>query len=219
MNKENIPPVIFGNSFPSSYNLDPSTLMLVMKLADIPNDVEYYFPDINKKKQLSSFKLDNVVPLTPTIRYNTNHLNDDSFYGFHGRNTNQLSGENRSKIISIIQRNPLEHIEQNERDLIWENREILASVPGAVLKILKAPPTWSHHDLPIIYQLLERFEYSPLLQSDSMRMPFCTPVEFLQLLGSDYPDQNVRRLAIRWLKTISIDELCDYLPQLVQSLR
>lgn len=204
------------DSFLVSHNLDPEAIMLVMSLDDIPDDVHYVFPEISKRSvHQNSFSLDVVVPLDNSVIFS----NDDCLYGFHGYNIEQLSQRNRPEIIDIIQRNPLEPINQMECDLIWDNRNTLINFPGAILKILKAPPTWSHHDLPIIYQLLDQFEYSPVKQGNLSKLPFMTTVETLQLLSFDYPDQNVRRLAIRWLKTISIDELCDYLPQLVQALR
>ena len=56
-------------------------------------------------------------------------------------------------------------------------------------------------------------------QSSSKQLPFLTAIEALQLLAADYPDRNVRLKAVRWLKHVSPDELCDFLPQLVQSLR
>lgn len=55
--------------------------------------------------------------------------------------------------------------------------------------------------------------------SEEGTLPFNTPIEALQLLGGEYVDTTIRQRAIHWLRKVSVDELCDYLPQLVQSLR
>lgn len=45
-----------------------------------------------------------------------------------------------------------------------------------------------------------------------------TALEALRLLLPDFPCQQIRNYAVRCLKAASSDEMCDYLPQLVQVL-
>jgi phosphatidylinositol-4-phosphate 3-kinase len=41
----------------------------------------------------------------------------------------------------------------------------------------------------------------------------------MELLKVQFPDQMVRETAVKWMECFSDDELCDYLPQLVQALK
>ena len=43
-----------------------------------------------------------------------------------------------------------------------------------------------------------------------------TALDSLRLLLSDFPCSQIRHHAVRSLKNVSSDEMCDYLPQLVQ---
>lgn len=45
------------------------------------------------------------------------------------------------------------------------------------------------------------------------------PIQALELLLPVYPDLEVRKMAVRWIRGLTNDELVDYLPQLVVALR
>jgi phosphatidylinositol-4-phosphate 3-kinase len=72
--------------------------------------------------------------------------------------------------------------------------------------VLSSVPDWTYQNLPEIYQLLAN--WTPML-----------PVDAMVLLKAQFPDQMVRETAVRWMECFSDDELCDYLPQLVQALK
>ena len=190
------------NNYLASYNLDPDTMMIVIRVSPtLTTNSDYYFPEI-KTKELS-ISMNSVIPKIE------NSYSGDSLYGFHGCNTNRLT----SNVVKILQKNPIEQITSNERDIIWKQRKTLREFPGLILKLMKSPPSWSCHDLPAIYELLKGFDQG------HYGNVFRTKIEVLQLLSMDYPDKFVRRTVVKWLNSISVDELCDYLPQLVQSLR
>ena len=252
---DSYPLSISDSNFIISYDLDPMAPMLVFSIVTNNPHLQYFYPKVTKHQtnrsrpttleinrnsfERSSIRLDTPVPLnrsTSNVSNTSSGNTADSLYGFYGRSTDRLDRRNRQQIISIVQRNPLDPINRDEKILIWENRDNLSDFPGAILKILKAPPRWSHSDVKKVCQLLDSFDYFRISENPknssprsrftslgsydaSLKLPFCTAIEALQLLSSDYPDLNVRLKAVRWLKTVSTDELCDFLPQLVQSLR
>lgn len=42
---------------------------------------------------------------------------------------------------------------------------------------------------------------------------------FVLIFVLSFPDGEVRRVAVSWVRELSSDELCDYLPQLVETLK
>lgn len=192
------------NNYLVSHNLDPDAMMIVIRVTPtLSTNIDYYFPEI-KTKELS-LNMNSVIPMVE----NDGSYPGDSLYGFHGCNTNRLT----NNVIKILQKNPIEQLTNNERDIIWKQRKTLREFPGSILKLMKSPSSWSCHDLPAIYELLKGFDQG------HYGNVFRTKIEVLQLLSMDYPDKFVRRTVVKWLNSISVDELCDYLPQLVQSLR
>lgn len=248
------PPTITDSTYLVSHHLSPLAPMLVFSAWHNNPNVQYYYPKVQTTTRRPSYErsastlstvvekisLGTVVPLASRsdsiVSAGGGTVYNDSLYGFYGQSIDRLDARDRSKIISIVQRNPLDPISDSERSILWEHKETLSSFPSAILKILKAPPRWSHTDVIKVCQLLDTYDYfaipettptspakqrspSELFDSKPKKLPFCTEIEALQLLGSDFPDQNVRLKAVRWLKSVPTDELCDFLPQLVQSLR
>ena len=90
--------------------------------------------------------------------------------------------------------------------MLWEKRHYLTEQPGALTKILQVVQSWDWASLGDLYGLLRRWRA-------------LKPLEALHLLLPCFPDVEVRRWAVEWLRPISCDELVDYLPQLVEALK
>lgn len=99
-----------------------------------------------------------------------------------------------------------EQLSDDEKALVWLNRFHLLSIPHALPKLLLSVPSWSRPCLQHLRELIDA--WAPM-----------TPVDALQLLLPAFPDAYVRRKAVEWLSTQSDDELCDYMPQLLQAMR
>ena len=107
---------------------------------------------------------------------------------------------------SILEKDLFNELKPEESELLWEHRHYCMSVPKALPLILSAAPSWEYGFLPEIYSLLA--SWAPL-----------KPVDAMELLKVSFPDTRVRDTAVQWMEALVDDELCDYLPQLVQALK
>lgn len=209
-----------------SHNLCPSTTILVVNMPKY--SLPYHFPSLSHLLSKNN-ELTKRVPCnrSKSTSSSNSSVKDDYIYGFYGLDKGEMDKLNNhsyaSDIITALQKNPLEPLTPKERDLLWNNRNDLTEYPGAILKILRCTPTCSYMDLAYVYQLIALFDEYPKSDQDRnlshLRLPFANPIEALQLLGPDYLEIEIRFKAVNWLKNVSMDELCDYLPQLIQSLR
>ncbi|XP_014669977.1 PREDICTED: phosphatidylinositol 4-phosphate 3-kinase C2 domain-containing subunit beta-like [Priapulus caudatus] len=120
-----------------------------------------------------------------------------------------LDPPEQHQIEEILDKDILTQCTREERDLLWEKRNYMYGIGGALPRLLRAAHGWDWACLPDIYCMLRYWEvYHPL-----------QPTEALQFLLPQYIDAQVRRTALAWLRGMSSDEVCDYLPQLVQALR
>ncbi|XP_030373429.1 phosphatidylinositol 4-phosphate 3-kinase C2 domain-containing subunit beta [Scaptodrosophila lebanonensis] len=92
------------------------------------------------------------------------------------------------------------------REVFWEKRHYLQSYPNALAKVLHAAHSWDYANLIDLHALLQ--SWAPL-----------SPLQALELLLPSYPDAKVREKAVEWISYMSNDQLVDFLPQLVQSLK
>ncbi|XP_062564724.1 phosphatidylinositol 4-phosphate 3-kinase C2 domain-containing subunit beta [Armigeres subalbatus] len=93
-----------------------------------------------------------------------------------------------------------------KREVLWEKRHYLHSLPHALPKILHAAHSWDYACLEDLHAFLKSW-------------PALTPVQALELLLPRYPDLEVRRQAVDWIARMPNDEFVDYLPQLLQALK
>ncbi|KAL9702173.1 hypothetical protein quinque_005691 [Culex quinquefasciatus] len=93
-----------------------------------------------------------------------------------------------------------------KREVLWEKRHYLHSLPHALPKILHAAHSWDYACLADLHALLKSWSAM-------------TPVQALELLLPRYPDLEVRRQAVEWISHMPNDEFVDYLPQLLQALK
>ena len=106
----------------------------------------------------------------------------------------------------ILTKDLFNELKPEESRLLWEHRHFCRSVPRALPLILSSAPSWEYQYLPEIYSLLASWAPMP-------------PVDAMELLKVNFPDCRVRGTAVQWMEKLSDDELCDYLPQLVQALK
>jgi len=106
----------------------------------------------------------------------------------------------------ILEKDLFNELKPEESELLWEHRYYCKTVPRALPLILSAAPSWEYQYLPVIYSLLA--SWAPL-----------KPVDAMELLKISFPDSRVRATAVEWMEALVDDELCDYLPQLVQALK
>ncbi|XP_023217148.1 phosphatidylinositol 4-phosphate 3-kinase C2 domain-containing subunit alpha-like [Centruroides sculpturatus] len=130
----------------------------------------------------------------------------NEFSSSNKRNFETLNVSIQSQLMEIIEHDPLISLTAEEKELIWEKRHYLYDIPRALPKVLLSAHGWDWACLSDIYGMLQ--EWKPL-----------PPIEALMLLLPSFADIEVRRSAISWMKSIVSDELCDYLPQMVQALR
>lgn len=119
----------------------------------------------------------------------------------------ELDTDIKHMLNSIIDKKQVhEVLTEFERDLIWKHRLYLMSKPTALPKVLRSAPSWSLNNLRHIYDMVDNWS---LMQ----------PADSMQLLLPSIADVYVREKALESISKQHDDELCDYLPQLLQSLR
>lgn len=113
---------------------------------------------------------------------------------------------------SNLQQELLDTIEQGyvgpteKREVFWEKRLYLQKFPNALAKVLHAAHSWDYASLTDLHSLLQT--WTPL-----------SPLQALELLLPRYPDIKVREKAVEWISKLPTDQLVDYLPQLLESLK
>ena len=122
--------------------------------------------------------------------------------------TDRAVGQEESPAVyrHILTKDLFNELKPEESQLLWDHRHYCRSVPRALPLILSSAPSWEYGHLPEIYSLLA--SWAPM-----------TPVDAMELLKVNFPDRRVRQTAVQWMEKLSDDELCDYLPQLVQALK
>ncbi|KAH6935257.1 hypothetical protein HPB50_004826 [Hyalomma asiaticum] len=110
------------------------------------------------------------------------------------------------ELTDVLEKDPLTVPSPEEKKLFWDHRHYILEVPHLLPKVLLSAHSWSWPFLPDLYFLLT--EWRP-----------ASPINALTLLLPLFPDYEVRRTAVKWIKNIGSDELCDHLPQLIQALR
>jgi phosphatidylinositol-4-phosphate 3-kinase len=159
---------------------DRNDPILVLEHKTFPPEKKIYFPDVSVYKTTGTKASKNFDDLDAGVRY---------------------------VLKSIIFEKPShERLMDDEKALLWDNREYLTSIPSALSKVLISAPSWSPANLRLIYAALELWK--PLEAIDA-----------LQLLLPSFPDTLVRKYAVDWISQQHDDELCDYLPQLLQAFR
>lgn len=177
---ENVQESVYHETF-----ADRSDPVLVIELSKFPTEKRIYFPKIVPSKLLTSNE-----------KYKVSGFEHDS-----------LDSGRQYVLNSIIyEKQTFEPLMDDEKELLWDNRLYLTSIPEALPKVLLSTPDWSSTSLSHLYSLIDCWK--PMEAIDA-----------IQLLLPTFPDTYVRGAAIKWISRQHDDELCDYLPQLVQAFR
>lgn len=118
----------------------------------------------------------------------------------------ELHPEERSSLLTIIDKDSIEKLSREEREFIWQKRHYLHKHPSALPKILQSTLSWAWYSLGETYMML-------------MGSLSLTSLQALQLLLPRYSDAIVRNFAVNKLRELPPDEFCHLLPQLIQSLK
>uniref|UniRef100_A0A452SJN7 Phosphatidylinositol-4-phosphate 3-kinase catalytic subunit type 2 beta n=1 Tax=Ursus americanus TaxID=9643 RepID=A0A452SJN7_URSAM len=101
---------------------------------------------------------------------------------------------------------PTRRLTDADKKRLWEKRYYCHLEVSSLPLVLASAPSWEWACLPDIYALLKQWTH--MNHQDA-----------LGLLHATFPDQEVRRMAVQWIGSLSDAELLDYLPQLVQALK
>ena len=108
---------------------------------------------------------------------------------------------------TIAKQDPLHELTVQEKDLIWTVREYcLHYFPTLLPRIIDCVNYANQQQVAEIHRLIESW-------------PALPPETALQLFDYAYPDENVRRFAVRCLRQASDDTINSYLLQLAQALK
>ncbi|XP_028968008.1 phosphatidylinositol 4-phosphate 3-kinase C2 domain-containing subunit alpha [Galendromus occidentalis] len=120
----------------------------------------------------------------------------------------ELNQAEERRLREMLDCDPLCSIPATEADkkFFWDRRLFVRKIPHLLPKVLLSRDTWSWIYLKDIYAILREWVPSSYISA-------------LTLLLPQFPDSEVRRVAVSWIKYVGSDELCDHLPQLVQALR
>uniref|UniRef100_A0A9L0REQ1 Phosphatidylinositol-4-phosphate 3-kinase catalytic subunit type 2 beta n=1 Tax=Equus caballus TaxID=9796 RepID=A0A9L0REQ1_HORSE len=117
-----------------------------------------------------------------------------------------LREEDQRVLKNIMQKESLYWLTDADKKRLWEKRYYCHSEVSSLPLVLASAPSWEWACLPDTYALLKQWTH--MNHQDA-----------LGLLHATFPDQEVRRMAVQWIGSLSDAELLDYLPQLVQALK
>lgn len=121
-----------------------------------------------------------------------------------GVRNSDMSGN--KELETIIQFSLLRKLDDREKRLVWEHRQLLTNYPRALPKLLQSVQWDKPDDVAEVHMLLYMWR----------RME---PVDALQLLDSRFPDPKIRAYAVQLLDELTDAGIRPYLLQLVQCLK
>ncbi|XP_026313861.1 phosphatidylinositol 4-phosphate 3-kinase C2 domain-containing subunit alpha isoform X2 [Hyposmocoma kahamanoa] len=117
-----------------------------------------------------------------------------------------LDGHTQSQLLHLIEQGAYQKMPTECREVMWEKRQYLVDLAGALPLVLLAATHWYGEHRAQLVALL-RLWAKP------------SPLNAMHLLLPCFPDATVREIAAELLDGLSDDELCCMLPQLMQALR
>ncbi|XP_038432862.1 phosphatidylinositol 4-phosphate 3-kinase C2 domain-containing subunit gamma isoform X2 [Canis lupus familiaris] len=97
-------------------------------------------------------------------------------------------------------------LSEEKKRYLWFYRFYCNNENCSLPLVLGSAPGWDVRTVSEIHTILRRWQFS-------------CPLEALGLLTSSFPDQEIRKVAVRQLDNLLNDELLEYLPQLVQAVK
>lgn len=117
-----------------------------------------------------------------------------------------LDGHTQSQLLHLIEQGAYQRMPTECREVMWEKRQYLVQIPGALPLVLLAATNWYGDHREQLIGLLRLWEKP-------------SPLNAMHLLLPCFPDVAVRETAAKLLNEMSDDDLCRVLPQLTQALR
>ncbi|KAJ0179212.1 hypothetical protein K1T71_004924 [Dendrolimus kikuchii] len=117
-----------------------------------------------------------------------------------------LDGHTQSQLLHLIEQGAYQKMPTECREIMWEKRQYLVQLPGALPLVLLAATNWYGEHREQLLSLLRLWEKP-------------SPLNAMHLLLPCFPDITVRETATSLLNQMSDDDLCRVLPQLTQVLR
>ncbi|XP_037108358.1 phosphatidylinositol 4-phosphate 3-kinase C2 domain-containing subunit beta isoform X1 [Syngnathus acus] len=118
----------------------------------------------------------------------------------------QLDAESQVVLRDILHKKAFFWLTAEDKRAVWEKKAFLQAESSPLPLVLASAPCWQWACLPEIYALLKQWACPGHLDA-------------LGLLHASFPDQELRRTAVKWMDAISEPELVDFLPQLVQAVK
>ncbi|XP_061075129.1 phosphatidylinositol 4-phosphate 3-kinase C2 domain-containing subunit beta [Conger conger] len=118
----------------------------------------------------------------------------------------RMDQNSQRQLQDVLHKKSLFWLTPEDRRLLWEKRYFCHAESSGLPLVLASAPSWEWACLPDIYALLRQWACMNHLDA-------------LGLLHATFPDQELRRTAVKWMDSISDAELLDFLPQLVQALK
>ncbi|EFC49347.1 predicted protein, partial [Naegleria gruberi] len=112
----------------------------------------------------------------------------------------------KQRLDQIISKDPLQNLTEEEKWLLWSNKEKLVDIPKALPKFILSVPWKMPQAVYTVHTLLPRWK--PM-----------TPVDALELLDYNFADAKVRQYSVERLNELGDVQLSDFLLQLVQTLK
>ncbi|XP_049865129.1 phosphatidylinositol 4-phosphate 3-kinase C2 domain-containing subunit alpha isoform X2 [Pectinophora gossypiella] len=117
-----------------------------------------------------------------------------------------LDGHTQSQLLHLIEQGAYQRMPTECREVMWEKRQYLVQLPGALPLVLLAATNWYGEQRAQLIALLKLWEKP-------------SPLNAMHLLLPCFPDAAVREIAAKLINQMSDDDLCRVLPQLAQALR
>uniref|UniRef100_H2Y5F5 phosphatidylinositol-4,5-bisphosphate 3-kinase n=1 Tax=Ciona savignyi TaxID=51511 RepID=H2Y5F5_CIOSA len=119
----------------------------------------------------------------------------------------ETNNEDLRSIMSIASRDPLCHLNEHEKLLLWRCREQCRNIPQSLPKLLQSVKWQERECVQEIHSLLKSW-------------PTLSPEQAIELLDCKYPDLEVRKFATSCLNVgLTDDGMLKYLLQLVTALK
>jgi hypothetical protein len=107
---------------------------------------------------------------------------------------------------NIVKRDSLKHVSEEEKMLLWDNRNLMVQDPRALPKVALSCPWDDDAKVRELYELL-RF-WAPL-----------NAAQAIELVGSNFSDPAIRAHGVAALDQLPDADVLAFLPQLVQALK
>ncbi|EHB10535.1 Phosphatidylinositol-4-phosphate 3-kinase C2 domain-containing beta polypeptide [Heterocephalus glaber] len=155
-----------------------------------------------------------------------------------------LGEGDQHKLKDVMQKESLFWLTDADKKRLWEKRYYCHSEVSSLPLVLASAPSWEWACLPDTYALLKQWTHMNhqdalgllhatvdagisqdgssergLILAEALTGPGGTALPRCVALKPCFPDQEVRRMAVQWIGSLSDAELLDYLPQLVQALK